>query len=40
MRLVVMLQAGLSDSLFLDPFPFPYNGFVATEVDVSRCDVA
>lgn len=29
-----MLQAALSDSLFLDLFPFSQNGFVATEVDI------
>lgn len=34
-----MLQAALADCLFLDLHPFPENGFVATEVDVSWCDV-
>ena len=34
-----MLQAALLDCPFLDPFPFSENGFVATEVDVGRCDV-
>ena len=34
-----MLQAALLDCLFLDPLPFPENGFVAAEVDVSGCDV-
>jgi len=34
-----MLQAAVSDCLFLDPFPFSENGFVAAKVDVSRCDV-
>ena len=34
-----MLQAALSDCLFLDLFPFSQNGFVASEVDVGRCDV-
>ena len=34
-----MLQAALSDRLFLDLFPFSQNGFVTTEVDVSWCDV-
>jgi len=29
-----VLQAALSDSLFLDLFPFSHNGFVATEVDI------
>jgi len=35
-----MLQAALSDCLFLDLFPFSENGFVAAEVDVGGCDVA
>jgi len=35
-----MLQAALSDCLFLDPLSFSQNGFVTAEVDVSRCDVA
>ena len=35
-----MLQAALSDCLFLDPFPFSQDGFVPAEVNVSRCDVA
>lgn len=35
-----MLQAALSDCLFLDPLSFSQNGFVPAEVDVSRCDVA
>ena len=35
-----MLQAALSDSLFLDLFPFSQNSFVATEVDIGGCDVA
>lgn len=34
-----MLQAALSDRLFLDLCPCPENGFVATEVDVCGCDV-
>ena len=34
-----MLQAGVFDCLFFDPFPLSENGFVASEVDVSRCDV-
>ena len=34
-----MLQAAFSDCLFLDHFPFSENGFVASEVDVSGCDV-
>ena len=37
--MLLMLQAALSDCLFLDLYPFPENGFVATEVDVGRCDV-
>ena len=35
-----MLQAALSDCLFLDPLSFSQNGFVTAEVDVGRCDVA
>ena len=34
-----MLQATLSDSLFLDLFPFSENGFIAAKVDVGGCDV-
>ena len=34
-----MLQAALSDCQFLDLLPFSENGFVTTEVDVSRCHV-
>ena len=34
-----MLQAALLDCLFLDPFPFSQDGFVAPKVDVGRCDV-
>ena len=34
-----MLQAALSDCLFLDLFPFPDDGFAAAEVDVGGCDV-
>jgi len=34
-----MLQAALSDCLFLDLSPFPDEGFVASEVDFSVCDV-
>jgi len=30
-----MLQAALLDCLFRDPLPFPENGFVVAEVDVS-----
>ncbi|MGB5560141.1 MAG: hypothetical protein WBN04_19275, partial [Paracoccaceae bacterium] len=35
-----MLQAALVDCQFLDLLPFSEDGFVATEVDVSGCDVA
>ena len=35
-----MLQAALSDCLFLDFFPFSENGFIAAKVDVGGCDVA
>ena len=34
-----MLQAALSDRLFLDLFPFSENGFIAAKVDVGGCDV-
>jgi len=34
-----MLQATLSDRLFLDLFPFSENGFIAAKVDVGGCDV-
>ena len=34
-----MLQAALLDRLFLDLLPFPENNLVASEVDVSWCDV-
>ena len=34
-----MLQAAVLDCLFLDPFPFSENGFVAAKVDIGRCDV-
>ena len=34
-----MLQAALSDCLFLDLCPFSQNGLVSPEVDVGRCDV-
>ena len=34
-----MLQATLSDSLFLDLFPFSENGFIAAKVDVGGRDV-
>ena len=34
-----MLQAALADCLLIDPFPFAENGFVATELDASWCDV-
>jgi hypothetical protein len=34
-----MLQAALSDCLFLDFCPFSQHGFVSPEVDVCRCDV-
>jgi len=34
-----MLQATLLDCQFLDLIPFPDDGFVAPEVDVSWCDV-
>jgi len=34
-----MLQAALADSQFLDLFPFSDDGLVASEVDVSGCDV-
>ena len=34
-----MLQATLSDSLFLGLFPFSENGFIAAKVDVGGCDV-
>ena len=34
-----MLQATLSDRLFLDLFPFSENGFIAAQVDVGGCDV-
>ncbi len=34
-----MLQAALSDCLFLDLFPFFENGFVTPEVDIGRCDI-
>ena len=40
MQLVFVVQAVLSDCLFLDLFPFSQNGFVASEVDVGGCDVA
>jgi hypothetical protein len=39
MRLVLMLQATLSDRLFLDLFSFSENGFIAAKVDVGGCDV-
>jgi len=35
-----MLQAAVLDCQFLDPFPFSDDGFVPTEVDICRCDVA
>ena len=38
-RLFLMLQAALSDCLFLDFFPFSDNGFIAAKVDVGGCDV-
>ena len=34
-----MLQAALSDRLFLDLFPFSENGFIAAKIDVGGCDV-
>jgi hypothetical protein len=34
-----MLQAALAHHLLFDLFPFPQDGFVATKVDVGRCDV-
>ena len=34
-----MLQATLSDRLFLDLFPFSENGFIAAKVDLGGCDV-
>ena len=34
-----MLQAALSDRLFLDLFPFSENGFIAAKVDAGGCDV-
>ena len=34
-----MLQAALSDCLFLDLLPSSQDGFVASEVDVGGCDV-
>ena len=34
-----MLQAAALDCQFLDLLPFPDDGFVAPEVDVSWCDV-
>lgn len=34
-----MLQAAVLDCLFLDPFPFSQNDFVAPEVNIGRCDV-
>jgi hypothetical protein len=34
-----MLQAALSDCLFLDFFSFSQNGFVSAKVDVGGCDV-
>jgi len=34
-----MLQAALFDCLLFDLFPFPQNGFIAPEVDVSGRDV-
>ena len=34
-----MLQAALLDSQFLDLVPLSDDGFVAPEIDVSRCDV-
>ena len=34
-----MLQATLSDRLFLDLFPFSENGFIAAKVDVGGRDV-
>ena len=34
-----MLQAALSDCQFLDLVPLSDDGFVAPEIDVSRCDV-
>ena len=34
-----MLQAAVSDCLFLDLLPFSQDGFVAPKVDVSRRDV-
>ena len=33
-----MLQAAVSYCLRLDAFPFPQKSFVATVVDVGRCD--
>ena len=39
MRLVFGVASGVPDCLFFDLFPFPQYGFVASEVDVSGCDV-
>lgn len=36
----MVLQAPGGEGLFLDPFPFGQDGLAATEVDVSRCEVA
>ena len=33
------MQAALFEGLSFDPFPLVENGFVASEVDVRRCDV-
>ena len=38
--LFLLLQVALSDRLFLDLSPSSENGFIAAEVNVSRCDVA